>query len=146
QQSVEFALRAAHELKLLAMNHACVYDVNQAIPALRLALRTASNEKVRVAVARTLGQIRNPEAQKILARAALNSASNPEPVSYALFMSLAQSARNLGNDLSSADIDTLIHEVFHTTNAKVRSAAAETLGALNVPSNQASKLILRQAR
>ncbi|MGC9259434.1 MAG: HEAT repeat domain-containing protein [Phycisphaerae bacterium] len=146
QKSEEFAIRAAHELKVLAMNHACVYDVNQAIPALRLALRSAHNQKVIVAVAQTLGQIRNPEAQKILARAALNGTANPEPVRYALFKSLAQSARNLGNHLSAADIDTLIHEVSHTTNAKVRAAAAETLGALNVASNQASKLILQQAR
>jgi hypothetical protein len=99
-----------------------------------------------IAVAETMGQIRNPEAQQILAHAALNSHSAPEAVRYAFYMSLAQSARNLGNHLSSSQIDDLIHVVSHESNAKVRTAAAETLGALNVASNQASKLILKQAQ
>ncbi|MHB1767347.1 MAG: HEAT repeat domain-containing protein [Phycisphaerae bacterium] len=145
KESVGFALTAAHELELMAMNRSCLYDVNQAIPALKLALRS-KHDSVVIAVAETLGQIRNPEAQRILAHAALNSQSDPEGVRYAFYISLAQSARNLGNHLSSSQIDDLIHEVSHESNAKVRTAAAETLGALNVTSNQASKLILKQAR
>ncbi len=145
EQSTAFALRAAHELRLMAMNRACIYDVNKAMPALKLAMQSSDN-KVLIAVAEALGQIRNPEAQKLLAHAALNSASAPVPVRTALYMSLAQSARNLGNHLDSADIDALIHEVAHESDATVRSAAAESLGALNVASNQASKLILKQAR
>jgi len=145
KESVGFALTAAHELKLMAMNRSCLYDVNQAIPALKLALRS-KHDSVVIAVAETLGQIRNPEAQRILAHAALNSQSDPEGVRYAFYTSLAQSARNLGNHLGRSQIDSLIHEVSHETNAKVRTAAAETLGALNVTSNQASKLILKQAR
>ena len=145
EQSVRFALTAAHELKLMAMNRSCLFDVNRAIPALKLALRSKHNSVI-IAVAETLGQIRNPEAQRILAHAALNSQSDPQSVRYAFYMSLAQSARNLGNHLGSSQIDDLIHEVSHERNAKVRTAAAETLGALNVASNQASKLILKQAR
>ena len=145
QESVRFASTAAHELKLMAMNRSCLYDVNRAIPALKLALRS-QHDSVVIAVAETMGQIRNPEAQQILAHAALNSHSAPEAVRYAFYMSLAQSARNLGNHLSSSQIDDLIHVVSHESNAKVRTAAAETLGALNVASNQASKLILKQAQ
>ncbi len=145
KQSTAFALRAAHELKRMAMNRACIYDVNKAMPALKLALRSADNNVI-IAVAETLGQFHNPEAQQLLAHAALNSPSAPEAVRYALYMSLAQSARNLGNHLSRSQIDSLIHEVSHATNSKIRSAAAETLGALNVPGNEASKLILQQIR
>ena len=144
KESVQFAVTAAHELKLMAMNRSCLYDVSRAIPALKLALQSQNNNVI-IAVAGTLGQIRNPEAQRILAHAALNGQSTPESVRYAFYRSLAQSARNLGNHLGRSQIDSLIHEVSHETNAKVRSAAAATLGALNVASNQASKLILKQA-
>ncbi len=144
QESVAFAIKAAHELKLMAMNRSCIYDVNKAIPALKLALQSPHNSVV-IAVAETLSQVRNPKAQELLAHAALNSQSAPETVQYAFYLSLAQSARNLGNHLSKLQIDDLIHVVLHESNAKVRSAAAETLGALNVASNEASKLILRQA-
>ena len=144
KESVRFAITAARELKVMAMNRSCLYDVSRAIPALKLALQSQHNNVI-IAVAETLGQIRNPEAQRMLAHAALNSQSNPESVRYAFYMSLAQSARNLGNHLGKSQIDSLINEVSHESNAKVRSAAAETLGALNVASNQASKLILKQA-
>jgi HEAT repeat protein len=145
RQSVAFAIKAAHELKLMAMNRTCLYDVNKAIPALKLALQSSHNSVV-IAVAETLSQVRNPAAQELLAHAALNSQSDPEAVQYALYVSLAQSARNLGNHLGKGQIDDLIHVVSHEKNAKVRSAAAETLGALNVASDEASKLILKQAR
>jgi HEAT repeat protein len=43
-------------------------------------------------------------------------------------------------------VNELIKIVTSESDVKVRSAAAEALGAMNVPSNQASALILQQVR
>ena len=62
------------------------------------------------------------------------------------YLALADSAKRTGNALDSAAINSLIKEVSGETDLPTKNAAATALGALNVPSNQASALILQQAK
>ncbi len=141
---LQHALQATHLLKLMAINRACIYSVNAALPALRLALRN-SHRRVVMAAAGVLGRMENPQAQHILARAVLQGASTATAVREKLFADLAESARNVGDHLSPRQIHRLIEIVATEPHAGIRNAAAQTLGSLNVPSNQISILIRRQA-
>jgi HEAT repeat protein len=135
------ALGAAHQLKLIAMNRASIYSVLPALPALHAALHNG-NSKVVLAAARVLGRVRDPMAQRMLVRAALHSSGAATEVRAALFRSLATSARNLGDDLTRGQIHGVIRIAMTDPSAQVKLAAAQALGALNIPSNQASTLIL----
>ncbi len=135
------ALRAAHQLKLIAMNRASIYSVLPALPALHAALHNR-NSKVVLAAARVLGRVRDPMAQRMLVRAALHSSGAATDVRAALFWSLATSARNLGDELSGGQIHGVIRVAMTDPSAQVKLAAAQALGALNIPSNQTSTLIL----
>ena len=142
-QAKAFSLEACSLLKSIAVNRGSIYDINTAIPALVQGLGN-SDASVVIASAGVLGQVRNPQAQLALAKAALMDASAPTATREALFLSLAASARNVGDHLSSGSIDRLIHVAADEQDLAVRSAAATALGALNVPSNQASELIRSQ--
>lgn len=135
------ALGAAHQLKLIAMNRASIYSVLPALPALHAALHNR-NSKVVLAAARVLGRVRDPMAQRMLVRAALHSSGAATEVRAALFRSLATSARNLGDKLTRGQIHGVIRMAMTDPSAQVKLAAAQALGALNIPSNQASTLIL----
>ncbi len=144
-QALQLSVSAAGLLKNMASNRACIYNVNVALPALDEALHNQHNRVV-TAAADVLGYVQNPLAQLMLARAALNSASAPVAVQQSLFADLATSARNVGDHLNKDQIASLIQVVGHESNATIRLAAAEALGALNVPGNQASELIRAQIR
>ena len=135
------ALAAAHQLELIAMNRASIYSVLPALPALHLALHN-QNSKVVLAAAQVLGRVRDPMAQRMLVRVALHSSGAATDVRAALFRSLATSARNLGNELTRGEIHGVIRIAMTDPSAQVKLAAAQALGALNIPSNQASALIL----
>jgi HEAT repeat protein len=143
--AVNFSIQAAALLDSIAVNRASIYDVNVALPALEQGLQN-SNSQVVEAVAQVMGHMANPEAQNTLAQAALNSQNQESDLRQNLYMALASSARNAGDHLSSDQIDALIQVVTNDTDAAVKIAAAEALGALNVPSNQASALIRGQAK
>ncbi len=144
-QAMRLSIAAAGLLKSMAQNRASIFNVNVALPALNQALHNQHNRVV-VAAAAVLGYVRNPKAQLMLARASLNSSSAPAAVQQRLFNDLATSARNVGNHLNSAQVNSLIQVVATESDPKVQIAAAAALGALNVPSNQASKLIRGQIR
>ncbi len=143
-QAAKFSIEASHLLRGIAMNRGSIYDANAALPALVTALHD-SNSAVALAAAGALGQMRNPQAQLALAQRALQADSHSAvAVQQALLLDLAASARNVGNHLSTDSIQRLIRMVKGSKPAKVRTAAATALGALNVPSNQAAELILTQ--
>lgn len=135
------ALGAARQLKLIAMNRASIYNVLPAISALHMALHNP-NSKVVLAAAQVLGQTRDPMAQRMLVRAALHSSGETSGVRAALFQSVAASARNLGDKLTNGQIHGLIRVAMTSGSPEIKLAAAQALGALNIPSNRASTLIL----
>ncbi len=144
-QAVGMSIVSAGLLKQIACNRDSIFNVNVALPALGQALHDEHNRVV-TASADVLGYVPNPRAQLMLARASLNSSSAPGNVQQRLFEDLATSARNAGNHLNPDQINSLIQVVATESDSKVRLAAAAALGALNVPGNQASKLIIRQIR
>lgn len=135
------ALGAAHQLKLIAMNRASIYSVTPALSALHAALHS-SNSKIVLAAAAALGQTRLAVAQRMLVRAALDRSGASSAETAALLKALASSARNLGNLLTNGQVHSLIRVATTATDPLVKLAAAEALGSLNIPSNQASTLIL----
>ena len=62
-----------------------------------------------------------------------------------LLTAVAESAKHTGNALDASAVNSLIKVVQTEKDPAVRLAAATALGALNVPSNQASTLILQQS-
>lgn len=133
-------------LNTLAVDHASIYAVSDAQPTLVDALKDKRPE-IALASAAVLGKLNSGEAQKAIANAALGEGVAADPAARAaLLTALAESAKRTGNTLGEATINSLIKTVATETDPAVRQAAATALGALNVPSNQASTLILQQAR
>ena len=130
-------------LGVLAADHKSIYNINDAVPAL---IGTLKNKDAAVAAhgAQVLGQLNNPEAQKALANTALASETTGT-LKASLLNSLAESAKHTGNTLDAAQVNSLIKIVQTEQDPATRLAAATALGAMNVPSNQASNLILEQS-
>ncbi len=142
--SAQFTETALNLLKMLAADHKSIYNINDALPALTTALRD-KNAAVAGGAAAVLGHINSAEGEKALAAAAL-SPDTDAALRAPMFAALAESAKRTGNALDSAAINALIKEVSSESDAATKEAAATALGALNVPSNQASALILQQAK
>lgn len=140
----KFALKALGLLDMLASDHRSIYPVVEALPALRDALKDKRPE-VATAAAGVLGKINSADGEKALASAAL-IADADVALRITFFTQLAESAKRTGNSLDAPTINAIIKTVSSDADPKLRLAAAGALGALNVPSNQASTLILEQAR
>jgi len=143
--ATEFSLRALKILGNLAADHASIYRVDDASAALQEALKDPKRADVASAAAVVLGELSKPDDQRALAAIALIADTDPA-VRTASFIALAQSAKRLGNQLDNATIDKVVNTVGTETNADIKQAAAQALGALNLASNQASSLILKQAK
>jgi hypothetical protein len=144
QDANDFALTALKLLDSLAADHRSIYSVNEAASVVIDALRDKRPDVVTTA-AGVLGKLNNPDAQRALAAAALY-ADAPAEMRISFFTQLGESAKRTANSLDASAINALIRTVGTDPDVKVRFAAAGALGALNVPSNQASSLILQQAR
>jgi hypothetical protein len=144
ENASSYAITALQLLDMLASDHRSIYSVNEAVPTLIEAIKDKRAEVV-TAAAGVLGKLNSPEAQKALSDAALGATDKDMQITF--FSQLAESAKRTGNTLDASAINNIIKIVADTTlDGKVRISAATALGALNVPSNQASTLILQQAR
>jgi CheY-like chemotaxis protein len=141
----EFSLSALKILDTLAVDHRSIYPVNECAPVVIDALLKDKRPDVVSAAATFLGKLNNPDAQRALATAALSPEATPE-MRIHFFDQLAESGKRSPNTLDTLAINGIIKTVASDSDVKVRFAAAGALGALNVPSNQASTLILHQAR
>jgi HEAT repeat protein len=137
------SLTALELLGKLAADHRSIYAVGEATDTLIGALKDKRPEVV-AASATVIGRLNSPEAQRALAALAL--ADGEAAARSALLENLAESAKRTGNALNGSQVNALIKIVTTESDAKVRGAAAGALGALNVPTNQASGLILQQVR
>ena len=142
--ATQYATTALDLLGTLAADHKTIYNVSEAVPTLVDSLKDKRPEIV-TASARVLGEMNSSDGEQALATSALN----PETTGATrimFFQQLAESAKRTGNQLDANVINNLIKVVSSDPDAKTRIAAATALGALNVPSNQASTLILQQAK
>jgi hypothetical protein len=140
-----FALDALKILGNLSKDGSTIYKVDETLPAVRDALKDKRPEIV-TAAAMVLGRLTNSAAQQALAQTATGTDIADAAVKQSLYVALAESAKLLGNHLDEATVGKLITAVNSETNADVKTAAAQALGALNVVNNQASTLILGQAK
>lgn len=139
-----YATRAAQLLQRLAISRGQVMDVSVARASLLQSLNDERPEIVML-VGQTLALINAPDAQSGLLDKAMAEGVSDE-VRISLYKSLATSAKFFGNKLDQAKTDQLIKVVAETQNLDVRSAAAEAHGALNLPADQAKKLVVEQMR
>ena len=137
------SLTSLELLAMLAGDHRSIYGVVEATDTLIGALKDKRPEVV-VAAAAVIGKLNSPEAERALATLAL--ADGVPATRTTLFLSLEESAKRTGNALEATQVRDLIKIVTTEGDGKLRAAAAGALGALNVPSNQAGKLILQQVR
>ncbi len=81
-----------------------------------------------------------PAAQRAIAHVALD-ANNSKSLRVAVFGSLAESAKNNGNLLEEAQVATLVTIAKEDADLTIRTAASQTLGAINLSNNKASEII-----
>jgi hypothetical protein len=143
EEANTMSLTALHLLGTLAEDHRSIYAVGEATETLIGALKD-KRPAVVAASASVIGKLNSPEGQRALATLALRDGE--AGARAALFDDLAESAKRTGNALDGSQVSALIKIVTSDTEGKVRTSAAQALGALNVPSNQASVLILQQTR
>ncbi len=143
-KATQYASTALDLLGMLAADHKSIYAVTEAVPTLSDTLKDKRPE-VATAAARVLGKLNSADGERALAAAAL--ASDTDASLRVVFLdSLAESAKRTGNSLDAAVVTSLIKEVSGESDAKAKLSAATALGALNVASNQASTLILQNAK
>ena len=142
--ATSYATRAAELLQRLAISRGQVMDVAVARASLLRSLGDERPEIVKL-VGQTLALVDAPDAQAgVLDKALADDVADDVKVS--LFRSVATSAKFFGNQLDAARTEALAKVVAEAENLDVRSAAAEAHGALNLPADQAKKLIVEQMR
>ena len=138
-----YATRAGELIKRLAISRGQVLDLTPSRSTLLGALEDARPEIVKLA-GEGLALMNNEDAQKgLLLKATTDGVA--DDVKISLFKSLAVSAKFFGKKLDAGQIEALDTVVSTGTNPDVKSAAAEARGALDLPSDQARKLILANA-
>jgi hypothetical protein len=135
----DFAMRAANLLSKLAISRGQVLDLSPALTSLLGSLGDPRPEIVR-AVGEAVALVPSPQVQPALLDRAQDP-KNAEEVRTSLYRSLATSAKFYGNQLQEQQIASLRQNVAGEQSLDVRSAAAEALGALNVPVENVAQLI-----
>jgi len=140
QQAVDWAIRAAHCVRMLAMTRNPVYDLTDATASL-IAATSDERDQVRVAAAEALAQLRSAAAQQALAELA-DDVDADDAVRLAAYSALSESIRMFGNQLTEKQVNAVIAVVVGSGDLKIRRAAAQVLGALALPSEKIKELIL----
>ncbi len=136
------ALEAAQVLGLLAVTNNPLFDVQDTENALIATLET-DDALLRQTVAQVLSYVGTTPAQRAIARIAL-AADETEEMRVAMFVALADAAKHCGNRLPEDIVQELTTTAESDENMVIRTAASQTLGALNLPGNPASVIIRNQ--
>lgn len=141
--ALNLAVQAAEALRLVAISNCKAYDCKNAQPALIKALGHPE-QALRVTSAEVLAEGTTPEAQQAIAKLALD-AGQEKAIRIRVFAALANSAKAHGNLLSDELREQIAAAGTQDKDLDIRTAASQALGALNLPSNQASEIIRAQA-
>lgn len=137
--ATSLALETVSTLRNIAESGHSVYSVSAAEPALIAAL-ASSNEQLQTQAASVLALLNSAAAQRAIAHVALDSGTSP-PLRLAFIRSLAESARTHGNRLEESQVAQLVNLARIEPDLTLRTAASESLGALNLANNKASEII-----
>ncbi|MBU0641426.1 MAG: hypothetical protein KKB50_21405 [Planctomycetes bacterium] len=136
------AQEAAEVLEMLSVTNNPLFSVADAEAALLVALGTP-DARLRLTVGRTLGYLGSAAAQQALGDIALDT-DEEQDMRVAMFALLADAAKRRGTHLGDEWIQRIITIAENDENMVIRTAASQTLGALNLPGNPASKIIRNQ--
>ena len=140
-QASGWAVRAAGCIRLLGMTGNEVYDISRTRKSLIAALGDERSQ-VKVAAAAALAVMPAGQAQQALIAPAGDD-QLAEDVRIKVFAALSESLRRFGNQLAEDQAQSVLRIVADTDQtAALRDAAAQSLGAMNLPSDQIKLLIL----
>ena len=137
--ALSLALQAVETLRGIVVDGGTVYDAGVAEPALIGAL-SSPEERLQTLAASVLALLPTPTAQRAIGHVALDEA-NTDSLRVAAFAAVADSAKNNGNQLEESQINSLVDIARDEADLTIRTAASQTLGALNLATNKASDII-----
>jgi response regulator RpfG family c-di-GMP phosphodiesterase len=141
EQTASWAVRAADAIARLGRSANPVFDVAQTATMLTSALADSQSD-VAMAAASALAAMSAPAAQQALVDRALTTTLE-EARRVELLKLLASSLRRFGNLLTDAQADAIIAVVTDPKQPQaLREAAAQVLGAMNLPSEKVRGLIV----
>jgi len=143
QQASHWAVRAAKCIHELGLTGNAVYDISRTRGALADALGDTRAE-VRLAAADALSVMCSAEAQQAIVKLALGP-NVPEADRIHAFGALSASLRRHGNQLTDQLSGEILEIVTGDGTAPLREAAAEAMGAMNLPSDKVRALFMRTA-
>jgi hypothetical protein len=132
-----YAVDSMSALRDIAVSNNPVFNIADAEPALLDALDSRSGG-ARLLVSDILAMINSPASQQALFDAALSAQSDDEKVE--LLNRVADSVKRNGNKAETRHVDGIV-ELISGTPGPVAEAAARVNGALNLPTNDAIKLL-----
>ena len=136
------ALEAAETLRLLAVTKNPLFSVAEVQTALITALASEDSE-LRTKVAHVLGYIAAQQPQEAIAAIALDE-TEAEEMRVAMFAALAEAAKHRGNNLGADSVNRIVAIAERDENLVIRTAASQTLGALNLGAGKGSEIIRNQ--
>ncbi len=140
----ELGLEAAATLQRIATDGKSIFHPLYAEKAAIAALN-APHEDLQIAAVGVNALLPSAKAQTAIAAVALK-AGNTESLRVAAFDGLSESAKRFGNQLDGKQIDELLMFSFDEPNLRLRTAASQALGALNVVASKASQIPLKYHR
>lgn len=139
EQTMAMALQAADTLRKIVTDGKTVYDATSAESSLIGALGS-SEERLAVSSASVLALLHTPTSQRAIAHVAMDGKRSKD-FRVSAFHSLAESAKNHGNQLEPPQVDELIKCSLEENDLVIRTAASQALGAVNLKDNKASTII-----
>ena len=135
-----WAVRAAQAVRTIGTSGNTTFDLERSRLALEGALMSEISA-VRVAAAKGLAVLASADAQRAILKLPGDMTAR-DPDRLAGLTALAESVRRFGNQLTDADAAIVLALVSSTDESKgIREAAAQVLGAMDLPSEQIFPLI-----
>ncbi len=136
----QWAMRAAAAIEKLGMTENPLFDVTLTRDALADAIEHGGDE-LKVACAQALAAMHDQAAQRLVADLALNDDAD-ESVRIRAFKQLSASLRRFGNYLENGQRTAVVDVVRSRESFELREAAAQALGAMDLPAEYIKDLIL----
>jgi hypothetical protein len=140
EEASKWAVRAAEAIRLLGLTGNKVYSITRAETTLIQSLAD-KRDAVSISAAGAMTVLPGPKAQQALSALADRNDA-PAKVRVAAYTALAESVRRFGNQLTKAQSQAVVDVVNSKVDVSIRKAASGALGALNLPSDLASPLII----
>ena len=143
EDAAAWAIRSANALHYLGITGNKVFDIQRAEPLLIAALKD-EREAVKLAASQALSVMHSGGAQRAVATMAVKSETR-EAIRITAFNDLSASLRRYGNQLDQGLSQAIIDIVGGEGSVELLNAAAQTLGAMSLPSEKVTSLIVQKS-